>query len=138
MLERDRRIAERAETGGTLRQLGNEFHLSYEWIRQILIKSGTQRHRGLVNQDRLAEILGISSHTVAHLRLRGVLTPTHSTSNLVLYVLAEAKPIASQLITCPACGNKKKTASRVCYKCWRKAKVRRKFEQGGYYGEDTV
>ena len=105
--------------GKSLRQLGQKFGKSYEWIRKVLPKSD-QSPVTLINESRVADQLGYRISWLMRLRKEGIIKPKKPAGRW-LYSQEQIRQI-SLLITetrkCQQCGKPRPPGSRrFCREC---------------------
>ncbi|MBI4331077.1 MAG: hypothetical protein HY673_07350 [Chloroflexi bacterium] len=105
--------------GKTLRQLGMEFALSHERVRQILVKKYSSTKTGF-SQSEVKKKLHVSQATLARLRTKNLIRPRLQGCWL-LFSEMDMVRIAALLNhhRCPKCGRVKPKRSACCRRCSR-------------------
>jgi len=111
-------IAERSQ-GKSLRQLGQMFNRSHEWIRQLLARDGSPQVT-LLSEKRVAAKLGYTAHWIAQLREKGLVNPMRL-GWYWLYSEEQVRQIAAliaEIKKCQRCGRPRPPGSRrLCREC---------------------
>lgn len=114
-------ITER-QKGKPLEQVGAEFGVSGERIRQVLKEHYGTTKTALLIEAEVARELGVTPFLLARIRKRGIVKPQHFG---VRYFYSEqdveeVKRYIQEHRVCPICGGPKNTTSRACHPCWQR------------------
>lgn len=99
-------IENQRRNGATLEQIGNEFNLTRERIRQILVKHcGTSNLRKFLTTAELAEVTSLSTYTINKYRRVGEIQPVTNNHKKALWDSSAILQVL-QIRTCPLCGQR--------------------------------
>ena len=132
-------ITER-QKGKPLEQVGAEFGVSGERIRQVLKEHYGTTKTALLIEAEVARELGVTHFLLARIRNRGIVKPQHFG---VRYLYSEQdveflKRYIQERSVCPICDGPKRISSRACHPCWQRHRWLREQKEGGGALEEAM
>ena len=136
--EHDGLIMEERQKGKTLQELGDEFEVTRERIRQLLQGHyGTTEFSHLVSESRLAKRLKVSAWTLGRWRRKNKLPEDVKMVKVgnthYHFYKVEDIPKLVQFFegkkTCPGCGGVMILGSQYCRRCWNICSIRYSTEE---------